>query len=59
VELHSDDAAALRLLRGALPRRAWAHARLGTPPRQLHVFTRRVAHIDAKRHVLIDSELAS
>jgi hypothetical protein len=55
VELHSDDAAALRLLRGALPRRA----RLGTPPRQLHVFTRRVAHIDAKRHVLIDSELVS
>jgi hypothetical protein len=42
VELRSDDAAVL--LRGALPRRDWAHARLGTPSRQLHVFTRRVAH---------------
>jgi hypothetical protein len=43
VELRADDDAAA-VLRGALPRRDWAHARLGTPPRQLHVFTRRVAH---------------
>jgi len=46
VELRSDDAAVV--LRGALPRRDWAHARLGPPPRQLHVFTRRVAHAVAE-----------
>ena len=50
VELRSDDAAAL--LRGALPRRDWARARLGTPPRQLHVFTRRVAHAVAEARQL-------
>lgn len=47
VELRADEDAAV-VLRGALPRRDWAHARLGTPSRQLHVFTRRVAHAVAE-----------